>query len=98
MADRDIVRRFVQDLLYHGRYTNDFETFYITSTREYYAEEAEQKFQQHLKEPHGALFYLRHAHRRREQELARCDAVLPQSSRGDVIQTVDEAMLNGKVK
>ncbi|KZT09051.1 Cullin-4B [Laetiporus sulphureus 93-53] len=91
---RDQILKLIRHLFVHGQYHAVFESFYISLTRSFYAAESAERAEA-LKG--NAQKFLKHCEHRRQEEDQRARDVLPESSRGEIIDVTDKALLSSRL-
>jgi cullin-4 len=92
---RPLIKELVLHLQTHGQYHTLFESYYLDITRSFYAAESIEQSEAFKNE---AYKFIHHVCTRVDEELQRCQAVLPETSRILVEQTTENALMESQLE
>lgn len=90
---RPTITALIARLVHHAHYTTAFETYYLDLTTSFYTAEST-----HQAESLTAEKFLVHCQARRDEEMERAKAVMPEKSWEGVMDKTDRALLGGRLE
>ena len=91
---RPFIKELVTHLQIHGQYHPLFESYYLDITRLFYVAESAERSAVFKSEAH---LFINHVNVRVDEELQRCQAVLPESSRILVEEVTENALMRNRL-